>query len=108
MDYAVIFLTLFFVVLGIATLIRYIVWKLVDFKQNKYHYLVFLQDESAEMVLRGILERNSFDMVSIDRKLYAIDMGLDEITAAACEKLSYDYPHIVFCKPSQLEKYLKK
>ena len=107
MDYVLAFLTLFFVVLGIATLIRYLVWKLMDFKQIKYHYLVFLQDDSAEMTLRGMLERDGFDIVCADRQLYAIDMGLDEITATACEKLSYDYPNIIFCKPSQFKNHIK-
>ena len=108
MDYALYFLTLFFVVLGISTLIRYIVWKLMDYKQNNYHYLIFLYDDSAEMVLRGILERNNFDIVCSQRNIYAIDMGLDETTAFACEKLSYDYPNLIFCKPSQFSGCIKE
>ncbi|MBR5451868.1 MAG: hypothetical protein IKV36_02610 [Clostridia bacterium] len=108
MDYVLCFLTLLLVVLGISTLIRYVVWKFVDFKQNRYHYLVFLHDDSAEIMLRGILERNNFDVSSGERKLYAVDMGLDEITASACEKLSYDYPNMIFIKPNQLVDAIKK
>lgn len=108
MDYALCFLTLFFVVLGIATLIRYIVWKLVDSKKNKYHYLVFLQDDNAEIIIRGILERNGNDLTSGERNLYVIDMGMDETTVSACEKLSYDYPNIILCKPSDFCNNIKK
>lgn len=107
MDYIIGFITLFFSVLGIATIIRYIVWKITDSNKNQFHYLIFLKDNSAEIAIRGIIERDHFDIHSGDRKLYAIDLGLEESVASACKKLSEDYSQIIFCDPCELVDYLK-
>ena len=108
MDCAFSFLILLLSVIGIATVIRYIVWKITDSKQTEYHYMVFLEDNNAEILLRGIIERDYFDISGGCRKLYAINMGLEESAVSACKKLAEDYSQIVFCQPCELADYLKK
>ena len=107
MDIFIISLILFFVVIGIATAIRYIIWKITDFPKNEYHYLIMLSDDDAEIALRGVLERSKFDSKNQNRKIYAVDLGLCEQTILACEKLSCEYPQIVYCKPNELAEFIK-
>lgn len=107
MDFILGFLTLFFAVLGIATAIRYIVWKITDLGQNNYHYLVVLDNNNAELVLRSVLERNNFDLKSKNRLIYAIDFGLDEQTVSACKIITDMFPQIIFCKPQEFESIIK-
>lgn len=106
MDLIINFITLAFAVLGIATLVRYIVWKITDFKENEYHYIVLLRDNDAEIALRGALERNRFSSNNQQKKVYAVDLGVDEQIGKACEKLSLYYPQIIYCKPEQIKDLL--
>lgn len=107
MNFIINFITLAFVVLGIATLIRYIVWKITDSGQNNYHYLIMLNNNDAEVIIRAIIEKNNFDIESKKRVIYALDMGLDEQTVLACKKLADMYPQIIFCKPHEFAELIK-
>ena len=107
MDFIISFITLAFVVLGIATFIRYIVWKITDSGQNNYHYLIMLNNNDAEVIIRAVIEKNNFDIKSKNRIIYALDLGLDEQTVLTCKKLADTYPQIVFCKPREFAEMIK-
>ena len=99
-------LNLTLVIIGLATVVRYLVWQITDYKQNDFHYIVLLRDSDAEMSLRSILERLKYDASNKNRRIYAVDMGMDEQTADVCKLMSLDHSQIIYCLPEQLEKLL--
>ena len=99
-------LNLFLIITGLATLVRYFVWKLTDYSEEECHYIVLLRDQNAEMLLRGVIEKSKYNSVYKNRRIYAVDMGVDEQTADVCKLMSLDYSQIIYCMPEELQKLL--
>ena len=90
-------LNILLVVIGLTAVIRFLIFKLTECPKNDYHYIALLKDKNAELILRGILERNKYEFDSCKKIIFAVDLGLDEETRTACEIMSLENSQIVFC-----------
>ncbi len=95
-----------FAVIGVAAVIRFAVWRLCSCGCS-YDYLILLDGENSEPMLRGLLEKSKFGLGKRTGTVYAVDVGLNAEDARICELLSLDEPHMVFCRPEQLCELLK-
>ena len=69
---------------------------------------VLLDGDDAELRLREAVEKNRFDINTRSKVVYAVNVGLDDETARACEMMSHDNPQIVFCRPEQLGELIRQ
>ena len=100
-------LNFMFVIIGVAAVLRFAVWKLTSCSCD-YHYIVLLDGDDAELRLREAVEKNRFDINTRSKVVYAVNVGLDDETARACEMMSHDNPQIVFCRPEQLGELIRQ
>ena len=91
-----------FVLLGVAALLRYLVWKLAYDGDARCYWVVPLYNGSAELAIRSALEKNRYEFDRYTCVLFAVDMGLDGEEACACQMISLDHPQVVYCKPEEL------
>lgn len=97
MDLFLSIINVLLVVIGLTAVVRFLVFKLTECPKNDYHYIALLKDKNAELILRGILERNKYEFDSCGKIIFAVDLGLDEETRTACEIMSLENSQIVFC-----------
>ena len=97
MDLFLSIINVLLVVIGLTAVVRFLVFKLTECPKNDYHYIALLRDKNAELILRGILERNKYEFDSCGKIIFAVDLGLDEETRTACEIMSFENSQIVFC-----------
>ena len=97
MDLFLSIINVLLVVIGLTAVVRFLVFKLTECPKNDYHYIALLMYKNAELILRGILERNKYEFDSCGKIIFAGDLGLDEETRTACEIMSLENSQIVFC-----------
>ena len=90
-------LNILLVIIGLTSVVRFLIFKISECPKNDYHYIALLKDKNAELVLRGILARNKYEFDSCGKIIFAVDLGLDEETKTACEIMSLENSQIVFC-----------
>lgn len=106
MNWLLTVLEMIFVILGVATMLRYLVWKFTSDPACDSHILVLLRDGCAEWSLRSTLEKNKHDIDTRSCLVYAVDMGLSSEEAHICEMFSLRHPQVIYCKPEELSELL--